>query len=87
VSFVSLFYEMLVVRWLAGECRVYGYYANLPLITAFFGLGLRCLLAKRQLGDGTYLERLTPVTVSTRYQQRVPLELAGAGDVAVSREF
>lgn len=47
VSFVSLFYEMLVVRWLAGECRVYGYYANLPLITAFFGLGLGCLLAKR----------------------------------------
>jgi hypothetical protein len=47
VSFLGLFFQMLVIRWLAGECRVYGYYANLPLITAFFGLGLGLLLANR----------------------------------------
>ncbi len=49
VSLLALFHEMVVVRWLAGECRVYGYYANLPLITAFFGIGVGCILAPRSV--------------------------------------
>ena len=47
VSAITLFHEMLVIRWLAGECRVYGYYANLPLIVAVFGIGAGCMLARR----------------------------------------
>ncbi len=49
VSFLSLFHEMVVIRWLAGQCPVFGYYANLPLITAIFGIGLGCILAPRKV--------------------------------------
>ncbi|MEK7866836.1 MAG: hypothetical protein AAB434_09160, partial [Planctomycetota bacterium] len=49
VSAIALFHEMLVIRWLAGECRVYGYYANLPLIVAVFGIGAGCMLARRSV--------------------------------------
>lgn len=40
VSLLSLFCEMLVIRWLATEIRVFAYFKNLPLMAAFIGLGL-----------------------------------------------
>ncbi len=49
VSFLALFYEMVVIRWLPAVCPVFGYYSNLPLITAVFWIGLGCILARRRI--------------------------------------
>jgi hypothetical protein len=43
ISMISLFLEMLVIRWLATEVRVFAYFKNLPLMAAFLGLGLGLL--------------------------------------------
>lgn len=49
ISVLSLFCEMLVIRWLATEVRIFAYFKNLPLIAAFLGLGLGFLLSDRKV--------------------------------------
>jgi SAM-dependent methyltransferase len=48
VSLLSLFCEMLVIRWLATEIRLFAYFKNLPLMAAFLGLGLGFLWAPKK---------------------------------------
>lgn len=45
LSFVSLFLELVAIRWLASEIRAFSIYKNFPLITCFVGLGGGFLLA------------------------------------------
>jgi len=42
-SFVVLFEELTLIRWLGGQVRVLAYFPNLILLSAFLGLGLGCL--------------------------------------------
>lgn len=42
VSFLALYAELVVIRWLASEIRVFAYFKNLPLMASFLGLGLGC---------------------------------------------
>ncbi len=47
-SFIVLFQELALIRWLPGQVRVLAYFPNLILISAFLGLGMGCLLAGRR---------------------------------------
>ncbi len=40
VSLVSLFLELFVIRWLATEVRIFAYFKNMALMSAFLGLSL-----------------------------------------------
>ncbi len=42
ISFLALYTELVVIRWLASEIRVFAYFKNLPLMASFLGLGLGC---------------------------------------------
>ncbi|OGB92037.1 MAG: hypothetical protein A3G35_20085 [candidate division NC10 bacterium RIFCSPLOWO2_12_FULL_66_18] len=42
ISFLALYAELVVIRWLASEVRVFAYFKNLPLMASFLGLGLGC---------------------------------------------
>lgn len=46
VSFLSLYYELLVIRWLSSEVRIFAYFKNLPLMACLFGLGLGLALTR-----------------------------------------
>lgn len=46
LSIISLFVELLIIRWLATEIRIFAYFKNLPLMTAFLGLGLGFILCR-----------------------------------------
>jgi hypothetical protein len=46
VSFLSLYFEMIFIRWVSTEVRILAFFKNVPLIAAFLGLGLGCLLAR-----------------------------------------
>ena len=48
-SFLSLFLELLMIRWVPSHVRVIAYYSNLMLISSFLGLGSGILLARREL--------------------------------------
>jgi hypothetical protein len=40
ISVLSLYLEMAVIRWIAGEVRVFSYFKNLTLLAAFLGLAI-----------------------------------------------
>jgi len=42
-SFLVLFQELTLIRWLGEQVRVLAYFPNLILLSAFLGLGLGCL--------------------------------------------
>lgn len=46
-SFLTLYFEVLVIRYLTTELRVFTNLKNLPLIAAFFGIGLGMTLGAR----------------------------------------
>ena len=48
VSFLGLFFEILIIRWLSTEVRIFAYFKNLPLISCFLGLGIGFSLSKRR---------------------------------------
>lgn len=48
ISFVILFQELALIRWLPTQVRVVAYFPNVVLISAFLGLGVGCLLAGRR---------------------------------------
>jgi spermidine synthase len=47
-SFLTLFAELALIRWLAVEIRIFAYVKNLALLLCFLGFGLGCALAKRR---------------------------------------
>ena len=56
VSFCSLYIEILLIRWIGTEVRLFAYFQNLALIACFLGFGLGCFRAagkKSQVFDAT----------------------------------
>jgi len=49
ISFLGLFFEMLIIRWLSAEFRLFAYFKNLPLLAAFMGLGIGFGLVRRRV--------------------------------------
>jgi spermidine synthase len=48
ISFLALYLELILIRWLASEIRVFAYFKNFPLMAAFLGLGIGCTVANRR---------------------------------------
>jgi len=46
ISLLSLYFELVVIRWLSSEIRIFAYFKNIPLLACLFGLGLGMALAK-----------------------------------------
>src|SRR5688572_25069610 len=40
LSFIALFLELAIIRWLSSEIRIFAYFKNLPLMGAFLGFGI-----------------------------------------------
>ena len=40
LSFIALFLELAIIRWLSSEIRIFAYFKNLPLMAAFLGFGI-----------------------------------------------
>jgi len=45
VSFASLYVEVMLIRWIGTEFRLFAYIQNLALVACFLGFGLGCLKA------------------------------------------
>ena len=48
VSFAGLFTEVMMIRWIGTEVRIFAYFQNLALIACFLGFGLGCYWAHRK---------------------------------------
>lgn len=49
ISILSLFLEMMMIRWISSEIRVFAYFKNLVLVACFLGFGLGCYLCRRRV--------------------------------------
>ncbi len=43
ISFLLLFLEMILIRWVGSEIRIFAYLGNMVLIACFLGIGLGCM--------------------------------------------
>src|SRR3989304_4627425 len=48
LSFIALFLELAIIRWLSSEVRIFAYFKNLPLMAAFLGFGIGFSLPDRE---------------------------------------
>ncbi len=48
VSAVCLFLEMLLIRWVSSEIRIFAYLKNFVLVACFLGFGLGCYCCRRR---------------------------------------
>jgi hypothetical protein len=62
VSFLGLFMEMLLIRWVSSEIRIFAYFKNFVLIFCFLGFGLGSTLCRRKVN---LLATLLPLLVVT----------------------
>ncbi|MGA8309135.1 MAG: hypothetical protein WB755_03845 [Terriglobales bacterium] len=47
ISFAALYIEIMLIRWIGTEVRVFAYFQNLSLIACFLGFGLGCYWSGR----------------------------------------
>src|SRR5215467_1637689 len=48
-SFASMFLELVLIRWVSSEIRIFAYFKNFVLVACFFGFGLGCYFSKRRV--------------------------------------
>jgi SAM-dependent methyltransferase len=49
VSVLGLFLELLMIRWISSEIRIFAYFKNFVLIACFLGFGLGCYMCRRPI--------------------------------------
>jgi uncharacterized membrane protein len=67
VSFIVLFVELALIRWLAAQVRVLAYFPNVVLLAAFLGLGVGSLLARRRVRLAPWWAPLLLVVVAVAW--------------------
>ncbi len=91
VSFLSLFVEMLMIRWVSSEIRIFAYFKNFVLVACFLGFGLGCYLCRRRLQLSALIAPLllltvilkTPISPLRRTMSALPQLLGGGVEVHV----
>ena len=63
VGVLSLFLELLMIRWVSSEIRIFAYFKNFVLIACFLGFGLGCYLARRRINLLSLLAPLLTLAV------------------------
>jgi spermidine synthase len=63
VSVLGLFFELLMIRWISSEVRIFAYFKNFVLIACFLGFGLGCYLVRRRINLLSFLVPLATLAV------------------------
>jgi len=46
ISFITLFFEILFIRWIPSSVQIIAFFTNVILLSSFLGLGIGCLLTQ-----------------------------------------
>src|SRR5262249_18431123 len=63
ISIFGLFLELMLIRWIGTEVRIFAYLQNTVLIVCFLGLGMGCFTSKKPVALRNILLPLTALTV------------------------
>jgi spermidine synthase len=69
-SFLTLFAELALIRWIGTEVRVFAYVKNLALLVCFLGFGAGCALARRPVRWWTSVMALLGLVMVVRWPWR-----------------
>ncbi len=91
VSFLGMFAEMLMIRWVSSEIRIFAYFKNFVLVACFLGFGRGCYLCRRPLQLRAIIAPLllltlllkSPIPVLRRAISGLPQLLGGGVEVHV----
>ncbi|MGP0017237.1 MAG: methyltransferase domain-containing protein [Candidatus Sulfotelmatobacter sp.] len=91
VSFLGLFLEMLMIRWVSSEVSIFAYFKNFVLVACFLGFGLGCYLCRLRVRLIAFMAPLLLLTIIFKAPipplrealEALPLLLGGGVDVNV----
>lgn len=89
ISFLALFMELLLIRWIGTEINIFAYLQNTVLVVCFMGLGMGCLTSRRPIVIRNLLVSLLivvalmAVPVTRMFLRHVSVLLAALGDLIV----
>src|SRR5216110_1115964 len=65
-SLLSLFFELLMIRWISSEIRIFAYFKNFVLIACFLGFGLGCYMSRRRINLLTLVVPLLTLVLTVK---------------------
>src|SRR5436309_3076606 len=65
-SLLALFFELLMIRWISSEIRVFAYFKNFVLIACFLGFGLGCYMSRRRINLLTLVVPLLTLVLTVK---------------------
>jgi predicted membrane-bound spermidine synthase len=68
VSFIMLFLEIFLIRWISTEVRVFAYVSNLVLLACFLGVGVGCYFSRKQANALITLAMLLAISLAVKSQ-------------------
>ncbi len=78
VSVLILYLELVLIRWIGTEIRIFAYLGNLILVVCFFGVGLGCYLSERPVSPwrmGLNLFLLAVLVTNPLHWERLDFKL------------
>jgi hypothetical protein len=83
-SFLVLFLEVALIRWMPAHIRLLSYFSNFILLASFLGIGIGCLLAPARARLFPWFPLLQASVVATVYFFRLEVTVPTSGDIFFS---
>jgi SAM-dependent methyltransferase len=83
-SFLVLFLEIALIRWMPAYIRLLSYFSNFILLASFLGIGIGCLLAPARSRLFQWFPALMAAVVAAVYFFRLELSVPTAGSIYFS---
>ncbi len=83
-SFLVLFVEVALIRWMPAYIRLLAYFSNFILLAAFLGIGVGCLLAATRARLFAWFPLVLFALVAVVYFFRLEVTIQTSGDIFFS---
>ena len=83
-SFLVLFLEVVLIRWMPAYVRLLAYFSNFILLASFLGIGIGCLLAATRLRLFAWFPMLQFAIVAVVYLFRLEVAIPSSTDIFFS---
>src|SRR5215831_4406371 len=83
-SFLVLFLEIALIRWMPAYIRLLSYFSNFILLASFLGIGLGVLLAPARLRLFAWFPLLQAIVIAAVNHFRLEVSVAQAGSIYFS---
>src|SRR5687767_14799989 len=83
-SFLVLFLEVALIRWMPAHVRLLSYFSNFILLASFLGIGVGCLLAPARVRLFAWFPLLQAIVIAIVYFFRLEVAVPSSGDIFFS---